>query len=40
MGHLHLPDDFTGEPDVVEQGDKEGHADEDVCSDVCGLYEG
>ena len=35
----HLPNDFTGESDVVEQGDKEGHADEDIGSDVGGLHQ-
>lgn len=31
-GDSHLPDDFPGESDVVEQRDKEGHADKDIGS--------
>lgn len=33
----NLPDDLPGESDVVEQCDKEGHADEDVCGVGVGL---
>jgi hypothetical protein len=38
--NLHLPDDFPGEPDVVEQSDKERHADEDVSGIGVGLDKG
>jgi hypothetical protein len=35
--YSHLPDDFPGESDVVEQGDKEGHADKDIGGIWVGL---
>ena len=38
--NLHLPDDFPSEPDVVEQGDKERHADEDISGVGVGLDKG
>jgi hypothetical protein len=38
--HLHLPDDFPGEPDVVEQSDKERHPNEDVGGVGVGLDKG
>jgi hypothetical protein len=34
-----LPNDLSGEADVVEQGDKEGHGDEDIGSDISGLNQ-
>lgn len=36
---LHLPDDLPSESDVVEQSDKERHADEDVRGVGVGLHK-
>jgi hypothetical protein len=36
---LHLPDDLPSESDVVEQRDKERHADEDVRGVGVGLHK-
>jgi hypothetical protein len=38
--NLHLPDDFPGEPDVVEQSDKERHPNEDISGVGVGLNKG